>query len=307
MRLCGWCPRAHAGVGTGLQQVTLKADQRAGILTQASFLASHANPDSDHPVRRGVEILRHILCIDIEIPKDITVPPVAPLPDQTTRETFAAHSTDPKCSSCHQMIDPLGFAFEHYDAVGGWRDIDKSIGDILQKAITGTGTVATKTYDGNVDGSGTITLSGVVAGDDLGAGGTFTFSDKNAGTNKTVTLSGVTLTGADAGNYTLSVPASLLGDIVLCPAFARDHARKAGHSLLDELHLLTVHGVLHLLGYDHAEPDEERTMFGLQAELLADWRTQRAAAARSARERAADDRLLGTVGLGDDAGGGASR
>jgi probable rRNA maturation factor len=100
---------------------------------------------------------------------------------------------------------------------------------------------------------------------------------------------------------------ALLGDIVLCPAFAADQAATAGHGLDDELHLLTVHGVLHLLGYDHAEPDEERTMFGLQAELLADWRTQRAAAARSARERAADDRLLGTVGLGDDAAGGASR
>ncbi|GAA4805848.1 rRNA maturation RNase YbeY [Actinomycetospora chlora] len=106
---------------------------------------------------------------------------------------------------------------------------------------------------------------------------------------------------------------ALLGDIVLCPAFAADQAAAAGHTLDDELHLLTVHGVLHLLGYDHAEPDEERQMFGLQAELLADWRTARAeaertareraaAAARTARERAKDDRLLGTVGLGDDSG-----
>ncbi|GLZ47140.1 endoribonuclease YbeY [Actinomycetospora sp. NBRC 106375] len=106
---------------------------------------------------------------------------------------------------------------------------------------------------------------------------------------------------------------ALLGDIVLCPAFAADQAAAAGHGLEDELHLLTVHGVLHLLGYDHAEADEERQMFGLQAELLADWRTaraeaeraareQEAAAARSARARAKDDRLLGTVGLGDDPG-----
>src|SRR5699024_279113 len=54
---------------------------------------------------------------------------------------------------------------------------------------------------------------------------------------------------------------ALLGDIVLCPDFAGEQARKAGHSLDDELHLLTVHGVLHLLGYDHAEPEEEREMF----------------------------------------------
>ena len=70
---------------------------------------------------------------------------------------------------------------------------------------------------------------------------------------------------------------ALLGDIVLCPAFAKDQAKKAGHGLLDELHLLTVHGVLHLLGYDHAEPEEEREMFALQARLLQSWRAGRQA------------------------------
>jgi probable rRNA maturation factor len=64
---------------------------------------------------------------------------------------------------------------------------------------------------------------------------------------------------------------ALLGDVVLCPEFARTQARSAGHTLTDELQLLTVHGVLHLLGYDHGEPEEEREMFGLQARLLAEW------------------------------------
>ena len=96
---------------------------------------------------------------------------------------------------------------------------------------------------------------------------------------------------------------TLLGDVVLCPAFARDQARKAGHSLLDELHLLTVHGVLHLLGYDHAEPEEEREMFALQQELLAAFRTERAAARRKAAQRSADSRLLGAVGLAGADGG----
>lgn len=92
---------------------------------------------------------------------------------------------------------------------------------------------------------------------------------------------------------------ALLGDIVLCPAFARDQARQAGHSLLEELHLLTVHGVLHLLGYDHAEPAEEREMFTLQKRILADFRSARADAQRRAAQRRDDDRLLGAVGLGD--------
>ncbi|MBE1492848.1 rRNA maturation RNase YbeY [Plantactinospora solaniradicis] len=69
---------------------------------------------------------------------------------------------------------------------------------------------------------------------------------------------------------------ALLGDIVLCPEVAAKQAAAAGHSSDDELHLLTVHGVLHLLGYDHAEPEEEREMFALQARLLDSWRATRA-------------------------------
>jgi probable rRNA maturation factor len=97
---------------------------------------------------------------------------------------------------------------------------------------------------------------------------------------------------------------ALLGDIVLCPEFARDQARKAGHKLLDELHLLTVHGVLHLLGYDHAEPAEEREMFTLQNRILVDYREARRDAERRAAQRTADARLLGTVGLGESGAGG---
>lgn len=63
-------------------------------------------------------------------------------------------------------------------------------------------------------------------------------------------------------------PPGLLGDIVLCPQVAETQAQAAGHSILDELLLLTTHGLLHLLGFDHAEPEEEREMFGLQRELL---------------------------------------
>lgn len=64
---------------------------------------------------------------------------------------------------------------------------------------------------------------------------------------------------------------AMLGDIVLCPAFAERQAQAAGHSLSHELALLTTHGCLHLLGYDHGTPAEEQEMFALQNELLADW------------------------------------
>ena len=63
----------------------------------------------------------------------------------------------------------------------------------------------------------------------------------------------------------------ILGDLVLCPSIAAEQATTAGHSTTDELDLLTVHGILHLLGYDHAEPEEHQEMFGLQARLLGEW------------------------------------
>ena len=64
----------------------------------------------------------------------------------------------------------------------------------------------------------------------------------------------------------------MLGDLVLCPAVAERQGRTAGHGTGPELELLTVHGILHLLGYDHAEPEEHRVMFGLQDQLLAEYR-----------------------------------
>ncbi|PPL18671.1 MULTISPECIES: rRNA maturation RNase YbeY [Microterricola] len=69
-------------------------------------------------------------------------------------------------------------------------------------------------------------------------------------------------------------PAGLLGDIVLCPQVAQAQAETAGHPTLAELQLLTTHGILHLLGFDHAEPDEEKEMFGLQREILAGFAQQ---------------------------------
>lgn len=64
----------------------------------------------------------------------------------------------------------------------------------------------------------------------------------------------------------------VLGDLVLCPAVAERQGEAAGHGTLAELELLTTHGILHLLGYDHAEPEEHAVMFGLQDQLLAQWR-----------------------------------
>ncbi|MCK6065481.1 MULTISPECIES: rRNA maturation RNase YbeY [Microbacterium] len=70
------------------------------------------------------------------------------------------------------------------------------------------------------------------------------------------------------GTEDMPTPAGLLGDIVLCPQVAEAQAAAAKHSTQDELILLTTHGLLHLLGFDHAEPAEEREMFALQKDLI---------------------------------------
>jgi probable rRNA maturation factor len=85
---------------------------------------------------------------------------------------------------------------------------------------------------------------------------------------------------------------AMLGDIVLCPRFAEQQAATAGHSLGHELALLTVHGVLHLLGFDHAEPDEEKEMFALQRQLLEEWVADQVAAYHQDRQTEKDRRLL---------------
>ncbi len=64
----------------------------------------------------------------------------------------------------------------------------------------------------------------------------------------------------------------ILGDIVVCPTVAAKQAVSAGHSTVDEMKLLTVHGLLHLLGFDHADEEEEKEMFGLQNQILTDFR-----------------------------------
>jgi Protein of unknown function (DUF1592)/Protein of unknown function (DUF1588)/Protein of unknown function (DUF1595)/Protein of unknown function (DUF1585) len=119
---------------TGDKMVPAKvnATERAGILTQGAFLATHADGDFDHPVKRGVTVLRHVVCLDVPPPPDnVDIPPLPERPQNvTTREFYSQHSKNaPLCASCHDAIDPMGFAFENYDAVGQYRttEVGKSV------------------------------------------------------------------------------------------------------------------------------------------------------------------------------------
>src|ERR1700722_7341685 len=81
----------------------------------------------------------------------------------------------------------------------------------------------------------------------------------------------------------------LLGDVVICPQVAAAQAATGKHSVSDEIELLCTHGILHLLGYDHADQAEHAAMFGLQDRLLSSWRGERTDASREANQPAAGD------------------
>ncbi len=106
-------------------RVELNAGQRAGLLTQASVMAAHAHANQSSPIHRGKLVRENFLCQPLPPPPpdvDNTAPD--PDPSASTRERFAEHTANPECASCHSLIDPLGFGFEHYDGVGAFRSMD---------------------------------------------------------------------------------------------------------------------------------------------------------------------------------------
>jgi hypothetical protein len=131
---------AHYGIkgvlGPGFRPVSLRSSQRRGVLTHASLLSISSHPARTSPVLRGKFIMEQIIGMP-------TPPPPAdatPLdenkvtePGASLREIFEAHRDSATCSSCHSRLDPLGFAFEHFDEVGRWRD---TLGD---KPVNATG------------------------------------------------------------------------------------------------------------------------------------------------------------------------
>ncbi|MEC7987080.1 MAG: DUF1588 domain-containing protein [Myxococcota bacterium] len=110
----------------GFQRVDLSGDERyGGLLTQGALLTINASPTSSSPIHRGVMVRERLLCHELPPPPPAldTAPPAVD-DSLSTRERYAAHTEDPACSSCHNLIDPIGFAFEHYDGIGRWRDRD---------------------------------------------------------------------------------------------------------------------------------------------------------------------------------------
>jgi hypothetical protein len=103
------------------EPVLLDPNERAGLLTQASFLATHAHTNSSGPIQRGVVVRGNMLCQPPPPPPN-EVPELGPVdPNGTTRERFEQHSSDPACAGCHALIDGIGLAMENYDGIGRFR------------------------------------------------------------------------------------------------------------------------------------------------------------------------------------------
>ncbi len=120
-------PLAKFYGATGAGRVTLSG--RRGLLNQGAFLAVYAHATETAPVLRGVAVARRVACLNIQSPTELNINVVPPVPDpsKTTRERFSVHSTDVDCASCHSAIDAFGFAFEHFDGMGKYREMDNGL------------------------------------------------------------------------------------------------------------------------------------------------------------------------------------
>jgi Protein of unknown function (DUF1592)/Protein of unknown function (DUF1588)/Protein of unknown function (DUF1595)/Protein of unknown function (DUF1585)/Protein of unknown function (DUF1587) len=113
-----------SAVGSELTRSPLDTGQRRGLLTQPAFLTLSGAPDGSHPVKRGKAVYVKLMC-GVLPPPPANVPPAQPASaGGTTRQRFAAHDQNACATGCHALMDPLGFAFEHYDGIGRYRTTD---------------------------------------------------------------------------------------------------------------------------------------------------------------------------------------
>jgi Protein of unknown function (DUF1592)/Protein of unknown function (DUF1588)/Protein of unknown function (DUF1595)/Protein of unknown function (DUF1585) len=112
--------------GTALKPVMLNAAQRAGILTSGAFLALTGDTSESNPPRRGKAIYTKFLCGVMPPPPNNVPKPADASTGGTMRQRMEAHDTNPCASSCHQIIEPLGFAFEEYGGIGEFRTVDNN-------------------------------------------------------------------------------------------------------------------------------------------------------------------------------------
>lgn len=118
--------------GTEFRKVNLPdPTKRLGLLTQAGMLTGTITTNESNPVLRGSFIVNKLLCMSIQLPTDPNILAMVKIPENvsgaTARERFTKHREQAICSGCHMVLDPVGFAFENYDAIGQWRDTENGV------------------------------------------------------------------------------------------------------------------------------------------------------------------------------------
>ena len=133
-----------------LKRVELSGNsQRRGFLTEGGILTVNAHGDRTSPVRRGKFVLNALLCKEIPPPPPSVNTTIAPdsSGEKTLRQVLSVHLTGPVCSSCHSLMDPIGFGMENYDAVGAYRTLDNK----LPVDATGTLPATGESFNGLVE------------------------------------------------------------------------------------------------------------------------------------------------------------
>jgi Protein of unknown function (DUF1592)/Protein of unknown function (DUF1588)/Protein of unknown function (DUF1595)/Protein of unknown function (DUF1587)/Protein of unknown function (DUF1585)/Cellulose binding domain len=126
----------------GFKKVDLTGTARKGLLTLGSVLTTHARAAESSPIHRGKFVRERLLCQPLQLPPaGLDIVPPGLDPTKSTRERFAAHSVDPICQGCHQLVDPIGFGFEHFDGIGRYREQEEGhpiddAGEILHSQST---------------------------------------------------------------------------------------------------------------------------------------------------------------------------
>lgn len=117
-----------SAAGDEFERIELSDSPRRGMLMQAGLLSVLAHPTSTSPVRRGKWVLEKLLCqAPPPPPGDVEIPEIPPGGGKTMKEKLARHREDPSCAGCHQLMDPIGLAFEHFDAIGRHRLDDQGM------------------------------------------------------------------------------------------------------------------------------------------------------------------------------------
>jgi hypothetical protein len=109
----------------GFVKVSVDPAQRLGLLTQGSLLSIYAKSNQGSPIHRGKFVRERFLCDQISPPPpDVMAKAPEVMPNVSERERFSQHTVDARCAHCHQLMDPIGFGFGHYDGIGRYRATD---------------------------------------------------------------------------------------------------------------------------------------------------------------------------------------